>query len=186
MICPMKPLQPPYPKYYNASAKCDYHGGAIGHSTENYQALKFNVQSLIDSGWLTFQEEKSSIDKNPLSGHANALTNAVMDKEGQSLVRRVDGIRSSLKDVFIELCHTSLSKFEYKPEYTCGFHSSTEHYINECSDFKIFLQNLMDRHILKVYHQNLEEEVFLQTGEELSMTRPKPLVIRFIKTHLCL
>ena len=44
----------------------------------------------------------------------------------------------------------------------------------------------MDRHILQFYHQNLEEEVFLQTGEELSMTRPKPLVIRFIKTYLCL
>jgi len=109
-----------------------------------------------------------------------------MDKEGQSLLRRIDGIRSSLKDVFIALCHTSLSKFEYKPEYTCEFHSSTEHSINECFDFKIFLQNLMDRHILKVYHQNLEEEVFVQTGEELSMTKPKPLVIPFIKTHLSL
>jgi len=58
MICPMKPLQPPYPKYYDGSAKCDYHGGAIGHSTQNCQELKFKVQSLIDSGWLNFQEEK--------------------------------------------------------------------------------------------------------------------------------
>jgi len=54
----MKPLQPPYPKYYDGSAKCDYHGGAIGHSTQNCQELKFKVQSLIDSGWLNFQEEK--------------------------------------------------------------------------------------------------------------------------------
>jgi len=103
----MKPLQPPYPKYYEGSAKCDYHGGTIGHSTKNCQALKFKVQSLMDSGWLTFQEEKPSVDKNPLSGHANASTNTVMDKEGQTLVRRVDGIKSSLKDVFIAICHTS-------------------------------------------------------------------------------
>jgi len=43
------------------------------------------------------------------------------------------------------------------------------------------LQNLIDRHILQVYHRKLEEEVFVQTGEELSMTGPKPLVIRFKK-----
>jgi len=115
VICPMKPLQPPYPKYYDASAKCDYHSEAIGHSIENCRALKFKVQSLIDSGWLTFQVEKPSVDMNPLSGHANVSTNAVMDKEGQSLVRRVDGIRSSLKDVFIGLCQMGLSEFEYKP-----------------------------------------------------------------------
>jgi len=29
-ICPMKPLQLPYPKFYDANARCDYHGGAVG------------------------------------------------------------------------------------------------------------------------------------------------------------
>jgi len=53
-ISPMKPLQPPYPKFYNANAKCDYHGGVVGHSIENYKAFKYKVQSLIDNGWLTF------------------------------------------------------------------------------------------------------------------------------------
>ena len=27
-----KPLQPPYPKWYNSNAHCDYHSGAAGHS----------------------------------------------------------------------------------------------------------------------------------------------------------
>jgi len=39
-----------YPKFYDANGKCDYHGGAVGHSSENCQALKFKVQWLIDSG----------------------------------------------------------------------------------------------------------------------------------------
>jgi len=55
-LCLAKTLQPPYPRYYDASAKCGYHSGEVGHSTENCRALKFKVQSLIDSGWLTFQE----------------------------------------------------------------------------------------------------------------------------------
>ncbi|XP_027915075.1 uncharacterized protein LOC114174431 [Vigna unguiculata] len=54
-ICPMKPVKPPYPKTYDAEARCDYHGGAIGHSTENCWGLKRKVQSLIDSGQLKFE-----------------------------------------------------------------------------------------------------------------------------------
>jgi len=42
-ISPMKPIQPPYPKNYDANAKCDYHGGAISHSTERCFSLKHKV-----------------------------------------------------------------------------------------------------------------------------------------------
>jgi len=65
-ICPMKPLQPLYPKFYDANVRCDYLGGAVGHSVENCRACKFKVQSLIDSKWLTFQENKPNVKKNPL------------------------------------------------------------------------------------------------------------------------
>lgn len=53
-ICPMKPLQLPYPKNYDLEVKCDYNGRGIGHSTQRCLPLKFKVQSLLDSGWLTF------------------------------------------------------------------------------------------------------------------------------------
>lgn len=54
-ICPTKPAKPPYSKTYDADARCDYHGGAIGHSTENCWGLKRKVQSLNDSGQLKFE-----------------------------------------------------------------------------------------------------------------------------------
>jgi len=79
-ICPLKPLQPPYPKFYYNNAKCDYHGGEVGHSIENCKAFKFKVQSLIDNWLLTFQENKPNVDKNPLSGHAGPSTNALKVK----------------------------------------------------------------------------------------------------------
>jgi len=49
-ICPMQPIQPPYPKSYDANAKCDYHGEAIGNSMKNCRPLIFKVQSMIEAG----------------------------------------------------------------------------------------------------------------------------------------
>jgi len=98
-ICPMKPLQPPYPKNFDINAKCDYNGGAIGHSTERCLSFKHKVQALIDSGWLKFQEDKPNIEANPLSRHGNASIN-VIDLNGPKLVKNVSEIQSSQRDIF--------------------------------------------------------------------------------------
>ncbi|XP_017408518.2 uncharacterized protein LOC108321311 [Vigna angularis] len=74
-VCPTRPIRPPYPKSYDTNAKCDYHEGACGHSTEACKALKHKVQSLIDSGCLKFEESQSST----LARREFAPTNA-MDK----------------------------------------------------------------------------------------------------------
>ncbi|KAK5845778.1 hypothetical protein PVK06_002001 [Gossypium arboreum] len=36
----LKPLQPPYPKWYDTNARCEYHAGILGHSIENLSALR--------------------------------------------------------------------------------------------------------------------------------------------------
>ncbi|RDX97020.1 hypothetical protein CR513_20266, partial [Mucuna pruriens] len=38
-IIPLKPLEPPYPRSYDPNARCDCHGGAIGHATERGVAI---------------------------------------------------------------------------------------------------------------------------------------------------
>ncbi|RDY11087.1 hypothetical protein CR513_04289, partial [Mucuna pruriens] len=43
-VLPLKPLEPPYPKAYNPNAQCDYHSGAMGHSTERCWSFKHKVQ----------------------------------------------------------------------------------------------------------------------------------------------
>jgi len=88
----MKPIQPPYPMNYDANAKCNYHCGTISHSTERCFASKHKVQSLIDFGWICFQEDKSNVEANPLAGHASSSANAVIEGEGHGLVREVDRI----------------------------------------------------------------------------------------------
>jgi len=174
-LCPAKVVQPPFPRYYDANAKCEYHSGEIGHSTENCRALRYKVQSLIDSGWLTFQEQKPSVEKNPLSVHANSTVNAVSVSQGPSLVKSVAEIKKPMDEVFRAICRVGLFQYKYKSEDKCGFHASIEHSIDECAEFKTFVQDLIDRHILQVSHQKKEEGVF--AGEEWIPQRPKPLVI---------
>jgi len=80
VVCPVKPLQPPYPRSYDANAQYGYHAGAVGHSIENCRAFKTKVQSLINAGWITFQDQKPSLETNPLSIHGNASTSANVDQ----------------------------------------------------------------------------------------------------------
>jgi len=67
-------------------------------------ALKYKVQSLLDSGLLTFQEDKPNVESNPLLGYASASTNAVMKWEGDRVLRDVRRFRNSIKFVFEALC----------------------------------------------------------------------------------
>jgi len=65
-LCLGKVVNPPYPTGFDPNAKCDYHLGAIGHSTENCTSLKFKVQSLINDKCLTFKEDDPNIGNNLL------------------------------------------------------------------------------------------------------------------------
>jgi len=178
-IRPARTIQPPYPRFYDANYKCEYHGGEIGHSTKNCRALKYKVKSLLDSGWFTFQEQKPNVENNPLSGHTSSTINAIIEEEGLSLVRNVNEMSKPMNEVFGAIYQARLFHYEHRPEYKCGFHASTEHFIDECVEFKDFVQDLIDRHILQVCHQKKEGEVF--AGEEWIPQRPKPLVIQFTR-----
>ena len=119
------------------------------------------------------------MDKNPLTGHANTTVNVVMEEESLSLVRSVTEIKRPLNEVFEAICQVGLFKYEYRPEDKYRFHASTEHSVDECAEFKDFVQDLIDKHILQVSHQRKEGEVF--AGEEWIPQRPRPLVIQFTK-----
>ncbi|KAA0060507.1 RNA-directed DNA polymerase (Reverse transcriptase), Ribonuclease H-like protein [Cucumis melo var. makuwa] len=78
-IVPQEPLQPPYPKWYDPNVKCEYHAGAVRHSTENYFPLKAKVQSLVKVRRLKFKktEEESDVNHNPLPNHEGSAINVV-------------------------------------------------------------------------------------------------------------
>ena len=52
----LKPLTPPYPKWYNPNAHYEYHSGISSHSTEDCNPFKYKVQGLVRLGALNFDE----------------------------------------------------------------------------------------------------------------------------------
>ncbi|KAL5179565.1 hypothetical protein HKD37_01G000848 [Glycine soja] len=57
VVSPSKIPQPSSPRGYNSNVTCAYHRRVPGHSIEHCMTLKHKVQSLIDAGWLRFEEE---------------------------------------------------------------------------------------------------------------------------------
>ena len=71
-------MQPPYPRWYNENARCDYHFSNSGHSTEDCTALKWKVYNLIKAGALAFDDEDvSDVNRNLLLDHQRPKINAV-------------------------------------------------------------------------------------------------------------
>ena len=64
-ITPTKVPQPPFFRGYDSNAMCACHGEAPGHSIEHCMTSKREVQSLIDAGWLKFEESlvNPNVDK---------------------------------------------------------------------------------------------------------------------------
>ena len=77
VVTPGKIYQSPFPQWYNPNATCAYHRRVSGHSIEQCVALKHKVQSLIDMGWLIFQEDGPNVKTNPLANHGGSTVNAV-------------------------------------------------------------------------------------------------------------
>ncbi|KAA3484368.1 hypothetical protein EPI10_006454 [Gossypium australe] len=81
----LQPMQPPYPKWYDSNAQCDYHAGATGHSIENCTAFKRVVERLLKLGVVKLEDMPSAA--NPLPNHGDNGVNAI----GEDLIRKTKG-----------------------------------------------------------------------------------------------
>ena len=54
----LKPLTPPFPKWYNPNTRCEYHARIPGHLIEDCTLFKYKVKGLIMSGALNFKKKK--------------------------------------------------------------------------------------------------------------------------------
>ncbi|TYK09460.1 uncharacterized protein E5676_scaffold499G00530 [Cucumis melo var. makuwa] len=198
-IIPQEPIQPPYPKWYDPNAKCEYHAGAIGHSMENYFPLKAKVQSLVKAGWLKFKKtgEEPDVNQNPLPNHEGPAIN-VVNTFTQRHKNRVSGITTSMKTLF-QILHGAgylsprfnnddREKIGCTNKEQCLFHPETnDHSIEDCCEFKNEVQKLLDAKILLIGQMSMQEiEVNMITNassnektsnETTSMW--KPLVIHY-------
>ncbi|RDX83342.1 hypothetical protein CR513_35743, partial [Mucuna pruriens] len=70
-VVPLKLLEPPYPRSYDPNARCDYHGGAVGHGMEK----------CWDDGLLGFENKGPNVHSNPLLTHVATTVNTISHVE---------------------------------------------------------------------------------------------------------
>ena len=105
---PLIPMEPPYPRWYDANATCDYHYGIKGHSTENCLALKNQVQALKDVGYVNFGYNKnggSNIISNPLPNYLGPKINGILESFMDERKTYVQNVIMPMRVIFEKLVH---------------------------------------------------------------------------------
>ncbi|KAL4021671.1 hypothetical protein IC575_020477 [Cucumis melo] len=202
-LIPMIPIRPPYPKWFDSNARCDYHAGGVGHSTENCLALKRKVQSLINAGWLSFKKsgEKPNVNENPLSDHENPKVN-VVDSLVEKCKSEVHEIVMPMEALFEGLFEAGYVSHEYldpniryegyDESRHCIFHQGVAgHVVQQCQKFRSKVQQLMDSKILTVYRGQGKDEMkdskicalMDEVSEKKDSFLPRPLTVFYQESH---
>ncbi|XP_052486317.1 uncharacterized protein LOC128041055 [Gossypium raimondii] len=164
--CYLNPLQPPYPKWCDTNAHCDYHAGISGHSIENYTAFKKVVEGLIKLGVVKFDDSPNT--ESPLLNHNDKGVNMLSEGMGEEVKTDIAEVKTPLKQVWKEMAKRGLviSDFEegYEMRNYCEFHHKTGHEIQECERFRALVQSMMD---------NKERRFYEDTEERMSICATK-------------
>ncbi|CAJ2641773.1 hypothetical protein L195_g037949 [Trifolium pratense] len=146
-----KPMTPPFPAWYDAKTKCEFHAGTEGHSIDNCKTFRYKVQELIDKQLLTFKEGNQNISNES----ANSFTKK---KEGETNAIKVfDLIPMSYGQLLPYLVDDGMVTPRalkpmtppfpawYDDKARCEFHMGAEgHSIDNCRAFKHLVQELID------------------------------------------
>nr|XP_012466145.1 unnamed protein product [Gossypium raimondii] len=165
----LSPLQPPYPKWYDTNAQCDYHAGISGHSIENCTAFKKVVEGLIKLGVVKFGDSPNT--ESPLPNHEEGA-NAIIENGGRRVKANVAEIRTPIEWVWKQMVKGGCIKQDLieRPKGAskfCEFHAEEGHDIQKCTEFRTMVQNLMDNKELEFYEEiNGLEEGEVYAAEE--------------------
>ncbi|KAL5187577.1 hypothetical protein HKD37_05G013227 [Glycine soja] len=181
VITPGKIFQPPFPKWYDPNATCKYHGNTPGHSIEKCLALKYKVQHLIDVGWLTFQEDRPNMKTNLLANHGGGVVN-VIESDRPRRSKPLKDVTNPKRFIFEALQKGGVIPHGGHKENSCLLHPGELHSMETCFAVEELLQQMIDQGRLKVGDEGREEQhICMQSVDERSFGRPKPLVIYFTK-----
>ncbi|KAH1209980.1 hypothetical protein GmHk_15G044373 [Glycine max] len=181
VITPRKIYQPPFPKWYDPNATCTYHGNTPRHSIKNCLALKYKVQHLIDAGWLTFQEDRPNLKTNPLANHGGEAVNAI-ESDRLHRSKPLKDVATPRRFIFEALQMGGVIPHCGHEEDSCLLHPGELHNMKTCLAVEELLQRMMDQGRLEVGDEGREEQhICMQSADERSFGRPKPLAIYFTK-----
>ncbi|MFQ6645135.1 hypothetical protein Gotur_019791 [Gossypium turneri] len=176
----LKPLRPPYPKWYDANAQCDYHAGIVGHSIEHCTAFKKLVERLISMGVVKVDDSPST--ENPLPNHNENRVNMIGGNTGRKIKGNITEVKIPLRWIWKKMVERGLivlnseRSFEGVEEYY-EFHHEEGHEIQECAEFRALVQGLMDNKEMEFYEE-VKEEGSICTSESTKVPRVvQPVVI---------
>ncbi|XP_028220332.1 uncharacterized protein LOC114401964 [Glycine soja] len=131
VVVPRKIFQSPFPKWYNPSATFAYHGGTPGHSIEQCLALKSKVQSLIEAGWFTFQEDGPNIKTNPLANHGGGAVNAI-EVSRSHRPKLLKDVTTPRRFIYKALQKAGMIPYGGRREDSCLMHLGVLHDMETC------------------------------------------------------
>ncbi|MFQ6665540.1 hypothetical protein Gotur_032248 [Gossypium turneri] len=172
----LKPLQPLYPKWYDANTQYDYHAGIVGYSIEHCTAFKKLVERLISMGVVKLDDSPKT--ENPLPDHNGV--NMIGGSMGRKIKEDIAEVKIPLRWVWRKMVERGLfvseRSFEGVESY-CEFHHEEGHEIQECTEFRALVQGMMDNKEMEFYEE-VKEEGSICTSESTKVPRvAQPVVI---------
>ncbi|XP_016676242.1 uncharacterized protein [Gossypium hirsutum] len=168
----LKPLQPPYPKWYDPNAKCEYHAGISGHSIENCTCFKKAVEKLIKMGVVKFDDTLST--ENPLPNHGDQGVNAVEDTGMRRIKDGVSKVRTLMKMIWEEMVKREMIISKDRNKRARDY---CEFYAEEGHEFKALVQSLMDNKELEFYEAGSNEgHICTLEGTPKNQNRPRIII----------
>ena len=106
-------------------------------------ALKHKFQSLIDVGWLTFQEDGPNVKTNRLANHGGPTVNAIEVCRLQR-PKQMKDVVTSRRFIFEALQEVVMVSFNGHKGGPCLMHLGAIHDMKTCSTVEELLQQMMD------------------------------------------
>ncbi|XP_016755240.1 uncharacterized protein [Gossypium hirsutum] len=180
----LKPLQPPFPKWYDANAQCEYHAGIVWHSIENCTTFNKLVERFIQMGIVKFDNEPNA--ENLLPNHTDSEVNVIDGGIGKRVKEDITEVKTPLKWVWREMARRGLVALSSEGSWDeienyCEFHHEKGHGIQECEEMRAFIQSLVDNKEIEFYEEVKEEE-YIYVSESTSnvpkFNRPVVIISR--------
>lgn len=158
------------PRSYDVNVWCEFHLGASDHSIENYKALKYKVQDLIDCKSIMFTHNVPNVNNNLMPPHNKTMVNMVEFYNGRILLSHVD----ELKNPFTEIKNTLMKNDAF---LVCSDdYERCQINLRQCQTFKSAIQILMDQGILDVDRPYIIEYV---STLEIPYNQVPPMLILY-------
>ncbi|MFQ6670967.1 hypothetical protein Gotur_035656 [Gossypium turneri] len=151
-----------------------------GQSIENYTTFKKLVERFINMGIVKF-DDLSNIE-NSLPNHAVNGVNMMSEAMGRRIKTDIVKIKTPLRRVWKEMIKRGLivSNLGKRCEETrnyCEFHHEEWHEIQECKEFKVLVQGMMDDKEVEFYEEIKEEGSICASESTMKVSRVNHLVV---------